>query len=149
MTTEKLLRVLKDRQKGTFINVTYRSNDKPRAEFRSAELHKVTQAVVRFGIKYGNMEKIRSAIAEGLRGPVKPRSWGEWVDGFENILLQHKGNYYLNVYPSEHRRHTWYYVNGIQVSPEAYQKYLRPSDQNKKRPTTMTVNIDNIISLGK
>ena len=104
----------------------------------NANVVKLTKAVLQFGYSYENavnnrIEKINSYIDENdmFDGEIvydiieKPNfkseslPWGKWVEGFENKILEHKGEYYARFYEKKNdHREVYYLVNGELATEE-------------------------------
>jgi hypothetical protein len=92
-------------RKGQHVNITWtRLAD----TLKSAEciVTKTTQAWVRTGIAFRNLETVQDGITQGTRGEVEPLKWGHWRTGFENYIIDHtpKGQVenveYFRLYPA-------------------------------------------------
>ena len=148
MIREKILSA-----KGNFVKAKWKSNPKPKAEFKSFQLEKITESVVRAGINFANLSSVKHAIEAGERGEVQSLPWGEWT-AFP-YLIEHKGVEYIRLYPSEGINHypkSVFYVNGEEVSKEIFAGYLTPSEQKKmlspeERPECFTIKASNILEI--
>lgn len=148
--TEKILN-----SKGNFLRAAWKSNPKPAAKHKGVDLEKRTTAIVRSGISYENLSAVQKGIEEGTRGEVESLPWGEWkVDSQGESLfpyvIEHKGQDYYRLYPTDSKCETHYYVNGEEVEKEKFAEYLTPGKARElfeeKNPLCFTVKADNIIS---
>lgn len=142
-----ILERIKNKRKGAFTSVVFRSTNKPSAQFKGVNLEKITTCVVRLGIQYANLSSVKVAIENGERGEVGSLPWGNWVEGYENLLISHKDSLYVRFYSAPNDVHTKYLVDGKEVSKETYKGYLTPSDAKRTSSDTMTVKLDNIIEV--
>ena len=140
MTTD-LFSALANLSNGTFVSVI--SATEPKLLKRGnplagAKVVKLTKAVLQFGYSYENavnnrIEKINSYIDENdmFDGEIvydiieKPNfeaeglPWGSWVEGFENKIIEHKGELYARFYEKKNdHREVIYLVNGEMASDE-------------------------------
>lgn len=83
MTNEEILEKIRELKKGTYLTLT-------KQKILAEGLVKETDMRIRFGVSYQNLK-----INEGRQVGSLP--WGQWVEGLENICIEHKGNYYLRV----------------------------------------------------
>lgn len=156
MKTREIIDTLMQRKRGQFIKMSFKTEDKPRAEFKGTSLFKVVSGVFRWGINYSNMKEVKEAIESGMRGEVGSLPWGHWVPGYEHVLIKLNGvnedKMFLRIYPSPiHPVHTTYFVNGVQVSKDNYKSYLTPSkakSMGKSKPL-FNKNVEDILSIGK
>ena len=151
MNDKQIIDILSARQKGTFIPITFKTEDKPRSQYQGTRLTKVTEGVFRFGISYGNIGSVREAIDSGERKEVGSRPWGKWVPGYENVLLEHNGVKYLRIYTAPNKTTTRYFVNGLPVPKESYAHYLTGSKASKlgEEKLLFVKKTSDIISIGK
>jgi hypothetical protein len=143
--------------KGQFVKASWKSNPKPKAEFKSTLLEKHTKGIVRSGINYSNLSSVQQGIADGTRGPVQELPFGEWQsfpyiikhrpkDATEDVL-------YIRLYPTTHIPESIYYVDGIEVDKQTFATYLTPSESKKllnpseNRPDCFTIKADNILNI--
>lgn len=83
MTNEQILAKVIEAKKGSYVSLT-------KVKDLGEGVVKETDMVIRLGVNYANL-----AINEGKQiGSLK---WGSWVEGLENLVLEHKGNYYLRI----------------------------------------------------
>lgn len=83
----------------------------------NAKVVKLTKAVLQFGYSYENA--VNNRIAEGESFEAESLPWGKWVEGFENKILEHKGEYYARFYEKKNdHREVYYLVNGELATEE-------------------------------
>lgn len=137
---QNLFSILGAVERNTIANITYIS-DGGIPQYVLGKGNKVTKVCrmdIQLGYSYENAVNNRlrkqgdeaTFEAENLK-------WGHWVDGFENKLIEHKGEYYLRYY---HMRNAdmeckWM-INGVVASSEQVRKimdYLTANKQTSNR----------------
>ena len=83
LTDQQIIDAIKSVKKGTYIQLTKQKD-------LGEGVIKETDMRVRVGVSYQNL-----AINEGKE--TKSLPWGHWVEGLENLVLEHKGNHYLRI----------------------------------------------------
>lgn len=146
MTLEKLIELLKNIKKGTFVKMTYKSVKKPLAAHKGDLIEKVSSGVYRLGITYANM-KIN---AEKITGPMNS---GEWKRGFENYIindLDKNGNetHKLRVYTTKHKTTSKWYLNGVETTKEWLETNGYIGKQTSKPTPLFNVFVENVLALG-
>jgi len=152
LTADNIVDLILD-SKGSFVKVCWRSFPKPAAAHKGVVLEKTTSAVCRAGIDFSNLGVVKEAIANGERGEVEPLPWGEWKKF--PYIIEHKGVEYIRLYPSNSPTQfpfSRYFVDGVEVTKEAFSCYLTPSEAKKlldptadEKPLCFTIKRENII----
>ena len=137
------------------MKVKWKSSPKPAAAFKSFNLEKITEGVVRAGINFANLSSVKDAIAEGTRGEVQALPWGEWLSF--PYIIKHKDVEYFRLYPSNGANHhpkSMFFVDGVEVDKETFAGYLTPSEASKilkpdveNIPECFTVKSSNILGI--
>ena len=83
MTNQEILTKLAEAKKGRYINLT-------KVKDLGQGIVKESDMVIRLGVAYSNMK-----INEDRQTGQLP--WGHWVEGLENLVIEHKGNFYLRI----------------------------------------------------
>ena len=83
MTNQEILAKVLEAKRGRYVSLS-------KVKDLGEGVKKETDMVIRLGVNYANM-----GINEGKQTGSLP--WGQWVEGLENLVLEHKGNYYLRV----------------------------------------------------
>jgi len=124
--------------------VEFHSDTKPAAAHKARRLRKVVTAVVMTGASYADL-RVNKGVETG------PLPWGEWKDGCEPFVIQHKGNDYARLYVIEHGVKAVYTVDGEVVTRDEYEGYLTPSQRNAPRPNggCITVKMDGVRLVGE
>jgi hypothetical protein len=152
LTADNIVDLILD-SKGSFVKVCWRSFPKPAAAHKGVVLEKTTSAVCRAGIDFSNLGVVKEAIANGERGEVEPLPWGEWKKF--PYIIEHKGVEYIRLYPSNAANQfptCRYFVDGVEVSKEAFSCYLTPAEARKllapveeDKPLCFTIKRENVI----
>ena len=128
--------------KGAFTKIEHKTIKKPLAAHKDAFIEKYTKTVIRMGISYQNMKQNQNRIT----GPLP---WGQWVAGYENYLIEHKGSLYLRLYMDDvHSATTIWYLNGKETTKEYLEQNGYIGKQSKNESKCYNINIENIISIG-
>jgi hypothetical protein len=153
--------------KGQFVKVRYRSNPKPKAEFKDVNLEKVTTTVIQAGCEFQNLSSVRQGILEGTRGEVQELPFGEWMvdeitgKSYYPYLIKHRPKdsdedvIYLRMTTSQcasHRPKSIYYVNDEIVDKEKFASYLTNSEAKKllepsEAPPVYNIKLNNLLDL--
>lgn len=83
MTNQEILAKLAEAKKGRYINLT-------KVKDLGQGIVKESDMVIRLGVAYSNMK-----INENRQTGKLP--WGHWVEGLENLVIEHKGKFYLRI----------------------------------------------------
>jgi hypothetical protein len=149
--------------KGNFVKAAWKSNPKPAAAHKDVLLEKKTVAVVQAGVNYSNLSAVKDAIAAGERGEVQELPWGQWYadkltgKSWFPYVIEHKDELYLRLYPSQglnHKTRSVFYANGVEVTKDAFAKYLTNSEAKKlldptpeDTPLCFTIKLKNLLDL--
>lgn len=142
MTNQEILQKIANVGKGRYLKLT-KVKDLGNGIVKESDLR------MRVGVTYANME----VNAEKQTGSLP---WGHWVDGLENLVIEHKGNYYLRVtaVDPEHPERcadvlsTRYLQNGSEISKEAVVAQIGEKKMETKASLVYNIKFENIISLG-
>lgn len=148
MDYKKVLARVKNNKRGTFKSAVWERPCKTKKAFNNMVIMKRTEAVVRLGIEYDNIQAVKDKKASGeLPEQNQGLPWGEWA--LFPYLISHKGNTYLRMTPSKtHKTHVTYFVNGVVTPYENIENMLLASEKQKKDDIDVfSININNIISL--
>lgn len=156
MQYEQIMSVLRNRQKGSMLRLTYRSEPPVSAVAKKAgyEVEKITETTVRWGVAYSNIRKVinrREMDKELGLERKEPTLWWTWVE--PNIIKQHNktGAKYLSVasVPKGHNTLSRYIVNGQEVSEKRLREMglLIPSYWQKEDVEKYDIKLDNILEI--
>ena len=157
MTKHEIIRTVDAIKKGTFVRIVYRT-ELPLCAAAKKSGHviiKETEKVVRIGVDYKNIARVKEA--ESARtAPKRERSaWCHWE--IPHVLAKHnnRDDYYLSVATVEgngHHTKNSYFIDGTQVTRSDVENsnYVLPSyfNQSGEYATVQNINITNIIKLG-
>lgn len=86
--------------------------------------------------------------------------WGKWVEGAENKVIEHKGEYYMRYYPSDNASSVEYFIDDAKATDEEFetikqflptkkvsQKQLDAGLEAKETVKPLVVNFSNIVSI--
>jgi len=143
---------LKQNRAGQHVKVTWQRNAKTRKSWEGGIITKTTTAWVRAGIAYANLSHIKEGVEQGLREEVQSLPWGQWRDGLENYVIDHKGQEYVRLYPAVFDNltpHVEWRLNGEPTTFEACEPYLLASERPQdKEADCFTVKAQDIIQIG-
>lgn len=135
MENQQILNKIKTFRKGTYVNLT-KINDYGNG------LVKETEMVIRLGVSFQNMK-----VNEGRTTGNLP--WGKWVEGLENYVIEHKGNYYLRVSSTNsHIAKSKYLLNNIEVSKDVAETVVNPKKLASKPSDVYNIKFENIVKIG-
>lgn len=143
MTTQEILQKLAEIKKGRYINFT-------KVKDLGSGISKESDMVIRLGVNYANM-KINADKQTGSL------PWGQWVEGLENLVVEHKGKYYLRItstHPSNPESGadiiaTRYLRDGQEISKKQVIEMLGEKKLSGTPSPVYTVKFENIIKLGR
>ena len=88
--------------------------------FKNEKVIKSTEGDFMFGCSFKERveEKLdqKGLIDENYEVGSLP--WGKWVEGAENKVIEHKGEYYMRYYPSDKPSRVDYYINDALATDE-------------------------------
>lgn len=143
MTNQEILAAVANAKKGRYISLTKKKE-------LGNGVTKQSDMVVRLGVAYANM-----AINEGKQTGSLP--WGKWVEGLENLVVEHKGNYYLRVTAVDPAHlgngaeiiETRYYDGEGRISrEEATEKVGAEKKIQSKAAEVYNIKFENILKIG-
>lgn len=132
-----LFDILADINAGSFVSVVSVTEPKLLKRgnpYNGMKVEKITKAVLQYGYSYENA--VNNRIAEGEEFKADELPWGEWVEGFENKILMHKGELYARFYEKKNdHREVIYLINGQIATEEqvAIIKQFTPKSNSKKQ----------------
>lgn len=145
--------IVLQKKKGQFANLVYEKQLKT-LKTTTARVEKHTEMMVRFGIEYDNISKVKEKRELGIL-PAKNQDlkWGKWVEeksGVPSHFIEHNGNKYLRAYPVANCiPKTTYYINGVEATKEEAKALCLASEfkENSGTIDCITINVANIINI--
>ena len=149
MEIKAIMNKLQNKQRGSYFRIDWLS-DVPITAQAKREGHtvlKYSHNTCRYGIRYKNLKSVQEKIANG-KEVTGELPWGQFVPGYEGILIEHKGKHYIRLYTSPNKSQVTYFLNGRPIEPDELQKkgIVQNSYWNKgKEPLDcMTVKCENL-----
>lgn len=134
-----VLNQILEKRKGTYMKICSKKNLKPlkKYECEFTDPHKLSTYLCRYGVRTQNMSSYKDK-------EVKELPWGQYVPGYEGILIEHKSNYYIRVVTSGTKaRPTTEYV-GLDLSTDK-EKFQRGTFEKKENTDVFCINLKNIV----
>ena len=142
MTNQEILSKLAAVKNGKYISLT-------KVKDLGEGIKKESDMLIRLGVNYANMK-----VNEGKQTGSLP--WGHWVEGLENLAIEHKGQYYLRV-TSVNPEHpesgadviaTRYIKDGREISRDEVVAIIGESKAKSTPSTVYNIKFENIVRLG-
>lgn len=148
MNTNALIAKLSNIHNGTFFKVTWMTDVPCTAAAKRAGnvVYKFTSCVVRKGIRYVNQKSVQMKVEHG-KELTHELPWGNWMEGHEGLLIEHKGKTYVRLYPAMNVAKVQYYLGGRPIDKNELMNMgiVQKSYWNKTgKPDALTVNTANI-----
>lgn len=142
MTNQEILNTLATVKKGRYISLTKKKD-------LGEGIVKESDMVIRLGVSYANM----AVNADKQTGSLP---WGTWVPGLENLVVEHKGNYYLRITSTDPAHPesgadviaTRYIKDGAIISKDEVVALIGEKKVASKPSMVYNVKFDNILRLG-
>jgi hypothetical protein len=136
MTNEEIFNKLSDVKKGKYISLK-KSKD------LGCGVKKISDIVIRLGVVFKNMK-----VNEG-RTDFGPLPWGHWVEGYEGLVIEHKGNYYLRVASSySNNTKVTYMLSDKEIDRKQVVDIVGEKKLISGKPDVYNVKFQNILQLG-
>lgn len=141
-------KVVKEKKKGQFANLTWNKQLKTRAGV-DVRVEKVSSAVVRFGVEYEKIKAVQEKKENGeIPKETQPLKWGQWSDF--PYFISHKDNMYLRCSTVKNSKvKTEYFADGQPITREEAEVLCLKSEFGKSgaEMDVFTVNTENILSI--
>ena len=142
MTNQEIIAKVLEAKKGRYISLC-------KAKDLGEGVVKETDMVIRLGVSYANMSINEGKQTGGLK-------WGKWVEGLENLVLEHKGNYYLRITSTTPENPesgadviaTRYLLNGQIISREDAIAIVGEKKMSGNASPVYNIKFENILRLG-
>jgi hypothetical protein len=143
MKNQEILSKLAEIKKGRYINFT-------KVKDLGKGIVKESDMVIRLGVNYANMKINKDRETGSL-------PWGKWVEGLENLVVEHKGNYYLRITSTDPANPesgadviaTRYLMEGQEISKDQVIEMIGESKLSGNASPVYNVKFENIVSLGR
>lgn len=151
MDFNNVMNAVKRSNNGSFRSMEWESEVPVKSALKGQHtVTKRTKAQVRFGVSYDHMASVQNKRISGeLPGMNQGLRWGQWKDGYENLVIEHKGNHYLrcSLFPGA-RSNTQYLLDGQPVSKDELKDICNPSAlKSSDTKDCFNVNMSNILSI--
>lgn len=141
MTNQEILTKLATIKKGRYFSLS-------KVKDLGNGVTKESDMVIRLGVNYANLKINENKITGKL-------PWGHWVEGLENLVVEHKGKYYLRVTSKDPANPesgadviaTRYLLNGKEISKEEAKTFAKEKELSGKPSSVYNIKFENIISL--
>lgn len=142
MTNQEILNTLATVKKGRYISLT-------KIKDLGGGIVKESDMRIRIGVSYANM-----AVNANKQTGSLP--WGTWVPGLENLVVEHKGSYYLRISSTTPENPesgadviaTRYIRNGQQIAKEEVVSIIGEKKMTSRPSLVYNIKFDNIVRLG-
>lgn len=140
MTNQEILSALNEVKKGRYISLS-------KVKDLGNGVSKISEMVIRLGVSFSNMKINADRVVGSL-------PWGHWVEGLENLVIEHQGNYYLRVTSTDPSNpesgadviSTKYLLNGEEISRETAKGIV--GEEKKGASPVYNIKFENILRLG-
>lgn len=141
LTTQErtVLNQILEKRKGTYMKICSKKDLVPLKKYEDEfnNPYKLSTYLCRYGVRVQNMNSYKDK-------EVKELPWGQYVSGYEGILIEHKGNYYVRVVTSGTKaRPTTEYV-GLDLSADK-EKFRTGTFEKKENTNVFCINLKNIV----
>lgn len=142
MNAQEILQKLQNTKKGTYVSLT-------KIKDLGNDIIKESDMRIRVGVNYKNLKANKDK-------EIQPLPWGKWVKGLENLVVEHKGNYYLRITstnPNDLEKAndviaTRYIQNGKEISKEEVINQIGEKKLTSSPSMVYNIKFDNIIRIG-
>ena len=142
MTNQEIMARVIEAKKGRYVSLT-------KMKDLGSGVVKETDMVIRLGVSYANM----AINADKQTGSLP---WGKWVEGLENLVIEHKGNYYLRVSSTTPENPdsgadviaTRYLLNGEEISRMDALSIVGEKKMSGNASPVYNLKFENILRLG-
>lgn len=131
MTREEVLKVIDEKRNGTIELVKTK-------DFGKGIIKETTMAV-ELGVDYKTLVEAKEYDSKERH----PLPWGHWLEGYENLIIEHKDTYYLRV-ANPKTVGSRYVVEGVETDPETAEKLIAPSKLKSSESVIYNIKFENI-----
>jgi hypothetical protein len=142
MTNEQIINSIREAKKGRYIKLK-------KVKDLGEGVTKVSDMIIRLGVNYSNMSINENRTTGSL-------PWGQWVEGLANLVIEHKGNYYLRITSTDPENpesgadviKTTYLMNNAEITKEEAISVVGDKKMEGKASPVYNVKFENILSIG-
>lgn len=142
MTNQEILSKLGTIKKGRYIKLT-------KVKDLGDGVTKESDMVIRLGVAFKNMKINKDRETGSLK-------WGRWVQGYENLVIEHKGNYYLRITSTDPSNpesgddviETRYLLGNNVITEEEALSIVGEKKLSSKPSSVYNIKFENIVRLG-
>jgi len=139
--------------KGQFVAIEWEREAKTLKRSNPPAILKRTKAVVRFGVNYDNIARVKEGREDGTLPAENPgMSWGTWVEGCVNYLKEHNGKYYLRctiIHNDACKPKVAWTANGEAVEKDSILDFLASSEKQEHTGEVFDLCLNNLLTLNK
>lgn len=120
MNTNAIIMKLNNKNNGQFFKISWMS-DVPitaSAKAHGQVVYKYTTGTVRKGIDYASQKSVQMKVQNEGKILTHELSWGEWDSKYPGLIIHHKGQDYVRLYPTPNKFKSTYYLNGRPIEVE-------------------------------
>jgi hypothetical protein len=131
MTEEEILNIINEKRNGTIELVKTKDFGKG--------IIKETSMSVELGVEYKTLVEAKEYEAKEHHH----LPWGHWLEGYENLIIEHKDSYYLRVSNAK-TTGSRYMIDGVETDPETAEKLIAPSKLKSSESVVFNIKFENI-----
>lgn len=131
MVKEDVLKIIDSKRNGTIELVKTKDFGKG--------IVKETTMTVELGVEYRTLLEAKEYDSKERH----PLPWGHWLEGYENLIIEHKDAYYLRVANPTVTR-SRYMVEGVETDSETAEKLIAPSKLKSSESVIYNIKFENI-----
>ena len=131
MNREDILNIINDRRNGTIELVKTKDFGKG--------IIKETSMTVELGVEYKTLVEAKEYEAKESHS----LPWGHWLEGYENLIIEHKDTYYLRV-ANPKTVGSRYVIDGVETDSETAEKLIPASKLKSSESKIYNIKFDNI-----
>lgn len=134
MENKEIFEILPRVKKGRYVSIRKRKD-------LGKGVTKISDVVIRLGVNYAHMK-----VNEGRE--VGPLPWGHWVEGYEGLVIEHKGAYYLRV-ANGYTKHvkSRYFLHGEEVDESIAASVVGAAKLASSDSAVFNVRFENIVAI--
>ena len=131
MNREDILNIINTKRNGTIELVKTKDFGKG--------IIKETSMTVELGVEYRTL--VEAKEYESKTSHSLP--WGHWLEGYENLIIEHKDSYYLRV-ANPNVTGSRYVIDGVETDPETAEKLIPASKLKSSESVIYNIKFENI-----